>query len=106
MPISRSALRSVAGRYAVPSVRSLTEAKKLGLITAFLCHSHRDIDLVKGLVVTLHEAGWNVYVDWADPRMPDTPNRETAQRIREKIVSADFFIFLLNLLIFSLIISL
>jgi hypothetical protein len=72
----------------------MNEAKSRGFFTAFLCHSHRDTEFVKGLVATFHQAGWNVYVDWADPGMPDTPNRETAQRIREKIVQADFFIFL------------
>jgi hypothetical protein len=42
----------------------------------------------------LKESGWNVYVDWADASMPESPNRETAQKIKTKIVDSQFFLFL------------
>jgi hypothetical protein len=42
----------------------------------------------------LAEAGWRIYVDWADVEMPDTPNRETAKRIQQKIIELDWFLFL------------
>lgn len=93
MAIGIERLRAAATRS--PSVvRSLSEAKTARLKTAFLCHSHRDADLAKGLVNMLAEAGWRIYVDWADVEMPDTPNRETAKRIQQKIIELDWFLFL------------
>lgn len=70
------------------------DARRRGLQTAFLCHSHKDQELVKGFVRLLHESGWSVYVDWADSSMPSSPNQETARKIREKIVALDYFILL------------
>ncbi|HHA2494037.1 TPA: toll/interleukin-1 receptor domain-containing protein [Stenotrophomonas maltophilia] len=70
------------------------EARSRGIRTAFLCHSHKDQDLVKGFVRMLHDSGWSVYVDWNDSSMPSTPNETTARKIREKIVQLDYFIFL------------
>lgn len=70
------------------------EAKNQGLRTAFLCHSHHDAVLAKGLVVLLAEAGWTVYIDWEDHEMPSSPNRETAERIQRKIKEHSFFLFL------------
>ena len=75
-------------------VKSLNEARRLHLRTAFLCHSHRDSELAKGLVSLLAEADWDVYVDWEDTAMPEVPSRETASRIQEKIVELDYFLFL------------
>jgi hypothetical protein len=42
----------------------------------------------------LNESGWRVYVDWADAEMPSAPNRDTAERIQQKIVELDYFLFL------------
>jgi hypothetical protein len=93
MAIGIDRLRAAAVR--TPSVvKSLSEARIARVKTAFLCHSHRDADLAKGLVNMLAEAGWRIYVDWADVEMPDTPNRETAKRIQQKIVELDWFLFL------------
>lgn len=66
----------------------------MGLQTVFLCHSHRDEQLVKGVITMLQEAGWRVYVDWADASMPEIPNRKTAEVIKQKIVALDYFLFL------------
>jgi len=62
--------------------------------SAFLCHSHRDDDLVKGLLVKFNELGVDLYVDWKDHTMPETPNVETAQKIQSRIKSCDLFLFL------------
>jgi hypothetical protein len=62
--------------------------------SAFLCHSHKDEDLVKGLLVKFEEEGVDLYVDWKDHTMPDTPKVETAQKIQSKIKSYDLFLFL------------
>lgn len=93
MAIGVDRLRSAATR-SPAVVRSLSEAKTARLKGAFLCHSHKDADLAKGLVNMFAEAGWRIYVDWADVEMPDTPNRETAKRIQQKIVELDWFLFL------------
>lgn len=62
--------------------------------TAFLCHSHLDKELAEGLQVWLAEQGVDLYIDWKDSTMPDTPDRETAQRIQRRIVGSDWFLFL------------
>jgi hypothetical protein len=64
-----------------------------GLQTVFLCHSHRDEILVKALIALLQESGWQLYVDWVDGSMPETPTRETAARIQPN-VELSYFIFL------------
>jgi hypothetical protein len=92
MPISTDTLRSASSRLS-KSV-TLSEARRLGLRTAFLCHSHRDADLVQGLANLLGEEGLNVYIDWADISMPEQPTRETAKRIQSKILESAFFLFL------------
>lgn len=94
MPIALSTLRSAAIRFSAAQPRTIKEARTLGLRTIFLCHSHRDKDLVQGVVTLLNESGWRVYVDWADASMPETPNRETAARIEQEITDLDYFIFL------------
>jgi hypothetical protein len=94
MPISIDALRNAANRFGVSRTRTLHEARSQSLRTVFLCHSHLDGQLAKGVVALLEEAGWRAYVDWEDASMPETPNRETAARIKQKIVDLDYFLFL------------
>lgn len=94
MAIRIDALRAAAKRQTTVLANSLNEARTLGAKTAFLCHSHHDADLAKGLVQLLSDAGWLVYIDWQDAEMPDTPNQETAQRIKQKIISLEYFLFL------------
>lgn len=65
-----------------------------GQRTAFLSHSHKDADLALGLQVVLREQGLDLYIDWQDASMPDRPNRETAARLQQRILIADFFLFL------------
>lgn len=87
-------LRSASLRAKSIGPRTLTEARAQGAKTAFLCHSHRDADLAKGLVNLFSEAGWIVYIDWEDTSMPDKPDRETAARIQQKIRDLHYFLFL------------
>lgn len=94
MPIRIETLRSAATRYRATQAKSLTEARTQGLQTVFLCHSHHDEVLVKGLIALFEESGWRVYVDWTDSSMPEVPNRETAVRIKRKIVDFAYFLFL------------
>ena len=74
--------------------RSLVEARQFGLSTVFLCHSHTDEALVLGLANLLYQTGWLVYVDWQDSSMPSTPDRQTAATIKNRIRTANYFMFL------------
>jgi hypothetical protein len=62
--------------------------------TAFLCHSHKDSVLAEGLQVWLAEQGVELYIDWKDAAMPERPNQETAERIKVRIKTCDWFLFL------------
>ncbi|MDB4223670.1 toll/interleukin-1 receptor domain-containing protein [Granulosicoccus sp.] len=95
MALKISALRAAAYRSDRVSVpKTLGEAILSKTQTAFLCHSHKDKELAKGLQVILKEQGWDLYIDWQDNEMPATPNRETAKRIKDKIEITDWFLFL------------
>jgi hypothetical protein len=71
-------------------VKELSKAE----ITIFLSHSHKDKDLAYGFENLLAQYKIKVYIDWQDYSLPDTPNRKTAERIKEKIKTSDFFILL------------
>lgn len=92
MALSQADIRSAA-RYTVAR-KSLHEARQENSRTAFLCHSHRDADLAKGLQEFLRSKGWDVYIDWEDATMPDRPDQATAKKIREKIRDLEMFFFL------------
>lgn len=95
MPVLIDTLRSAATRSRFTKVaRTLSEARTMGLRTVFLCHSHKDADLVQGLITLLAEGGWQAYVDWEDTSMPENPTQETAQKIQAKIRQLDYFMFL------------
>lgn len=97
MPIKQSVLREKARRYTFSSgvgLEALNEKKASVNRSAFLCHSHKDEELVHGLIAVFEEAGIDLYVDWKDHTMPETPNEETASKIQERIERADIFLFL------------
>lgn len=95
MAIKQSELRNKADGYTQHKHR-LNESLKLSEanLTAFLCHSHQDEELVKGLIVVFQEQGLTLYVDWLDHEMRETPNQKTARKIQAKIQSSDVFLFL------------
>lgn len=95
MAIKARNLRSAANRSGrVVVAKSLNEALSKSLQTAFLCHSHKDQELAKGLQVLMKENGWDLYIDWEDSEMPSTPNKETANKIKTKINTTDWFLLL------------
>ena len=97
MSINQNDLLSKSSLYANKyKIFESTRSIKTGSIlkSAFLCHSHKDDDLVKGLLVLFRELGVELYIDWKDHSMPETPNIETAMKIQKKIRSCDVFIFL------------
>ena len=94
MAITLRTLRSAAARPSRVIAKSLSEAASYGLQTAFLCHSHKDKDLALGLQNLLKENGWNLYIDWQDNEMPESPGKNTATKIKTKIGSTKWFLFL------------
>jgi len=74
------------------SYKSLTKAT--ADITIFLSHSHKDKNLVLGLIEALAKFRIKVYVDWQDNVMPRITNRATAQLIKERIKGLDLFFIL------------
>jgi hypothetical protein len=88
MAIGVDELRAAAHR------RISVLAKSQATRTAFLSHSHKDAELANGVAALLTQSGWLVYIDWLDEEMPSSPNRVTAQRIKERIVNNDYFLFL------------
>lgn len=94
MTITLDDLRARARSYRAPTYDSASKAKVYGVRTAFLCHSHLDQELARGLVQWMANLGISVYIDWADQEMPSTPNRTTAERLKERILDADSFLFL------------
>lgn len=95
MPIDQSVLITKSSLYN-EAIFENQHFSKTGsrLKTAFLCHSHRDEALVKGLIALFEESGIELYVDWKDHTMPDIPNVETALKIQTKIMTNDIFLFL------------
>lgn len=90
MPINQDELRAVARR----SGKQAIFEKHISQRTAFLCHSHIDRELAMGLQAALREQGFDLYIDWQDSSMPTTPNAETASKLRQRIIEAEWFLFL------------
>lgn len=95
MAITQRTLRAAASRFSQSKhPRTLSEALSKKKSTAFLCHSHKDHQLALGLQTLMSENGCDLYIDWQDTEMPETPNRETASRIKNKIKTLNIFLFL------------
>lgn len=97
MPIRLNELRSASSDFLRKYAHEdLTEsrASQLGLKTAFLCHSHKDADYVRGFIARVKDQGWRIYVDWQDSSMPERPNSETANRIQARIKRLNLFLYL------------
>ncbi len=69
-------------------------SKAQAQVTIFLSHSHRDQTLAKGIIRLLASSGIGVYVDWNDSNMPRETNRETADRIKNRISELTLFMVL------------
>lgn len=91
MAIRQADLLNAAQRVRIQKRQVVARA---GQSTAFLCHSHLDRELALGLQSLLHEQGWDVYIDWQDVLMRDTPDRRTADRIQDQIKSSAWFLYL------------
>ncbi len=94
--VKRSYLENKARDVALESlveshIKKIASAAEL---TVFLSHSHDDADLARGFKNEMASYGIDVYIDWEDSTLPKTPNKETAERIKEKIKQLDVFILL------------
>lgn len=78
------------------SVGSIKTARAMGRKTVFLSHSHKDQELAKGLKNRLKEQQVDVYIDWEDTTMPEQPNKDTAKKIKDKIIECHVFMFLVT----------
>jgi hypothetical protein len=95
MAIKQRALRDATTRAnRVFIAKTLNEALSNNQQTAFLCHSHKDKELVNGLQILLKENGWNLYIDWLDEELPASPDKNTASKVKNKIGQSDWFLFL------------
>ena len=95
--ISQRELRQYSIRTPIiESFSSIKTAKALGRKTVFLSHSHKDQELARGLKNRLKEQEVDVYIDWEDTTMPDSPNIETAKKIKYKIIECNIFMFLVT----------
>ena len=100
MAIPQSEIRSArfvtsfSGGAVIKAANSMSEARASEIDTAFLCHSHKDQDLAEKVQEYLLSKGWSVYIDWKDNSMPETPNRETASKIQDRIKQCKWFLFL------------
>ena len=94
--IKESFLRVKAEDYRLTTFAEsyIVKSASLAEITVFLSHSHKDKKLAVGFKNLLAQCGINVYIDWQDSTLPDTPNKETAKRIKEKIKILNLFILL------------
>ncbi len=64
---------------------NIRESRSGAQLTIFLSHSHLDRNLVEGLIGLLDSLGITIYVDWNNNNMPRITNRETAEKIKQKI---------------------
>lgn len=96
MPINQDVLLSEAKQYGklYESIQKSAAQMKKSAKVAFLCHSHKDEELVKGLIVRFEKEGINLYVDWLDSSMPEKTSKVTAQKIQKRIKEASMFLFL------------
>ncbi|XDD44697.1 toll/interleukin-1 receptor domain-containing protein (plasmid) [Leptospira sp. WS60.C2] len=96
MPLSQNdlLLNSLSYYKSLNERVELNKTKYFKKKSAFLCHSHKDEALVKGLIVCLKDNGIDLYVDWLDQTLPNSPNVFTAQKIQRRILECDLFLFL------------
>jgi hypothetical protein len=66
---------------------SRTFSKSVATTSIFLSHSHLEKDVVEQGKIFFENLGISIYVDWADKTMPERTNGETAQKIKNQIIT-------------------
>jgi hypothetical protein len=94
--ITEAILRDYAEKISVKCriFSNIKTSRASALSTIFLSHSHLDKELALGLVGYFESLGISLYVDWNDGDMPRIANRETADKIKQKIASNSLFMVL------------
>ncbi len=95
--LTESVLREKASKFqklASASYEYFSESSYRAQITVFLSHSHKDKELVEGLIELLAEQGIYIYVDWNDSSMPRITSGKTARKIKGRIKELQLFFFL------------
>lgn len=77
----------------VNSKRNENEPEKFSK-TIFLSHSHLDKNIVNKIGLLFNRLQIELYIDWLDKSLPETPNRDTASIIIKKIQKSHRFLFL------------
>jgi hypothetical protein len=87
-------LREYRSRFRFRAFANIQEHRERAEITIFLSHSHKDKEFVEGFIAFFDTLGIKIYVDWNDKEMPQVTNRETAEKIKQRIrVNTLFVIF-------------
>jgi hypothetical protein len=76
------------------AARNILESFSAARLSIFLSHSHTDKKIVEGWIRKLALLGVEMYVDWNDSSMPRETNRETADKIKQRISEVDLFVVL------------
>ena len=77
-------LRRIAGEVQETILLKEASSTRTGK-TVFLSHSSRDKEHLPAVISILKNHGGQVYVDNEDDRLPRTPNRQTAEILRESV---------------------
>ena len=94
--LTESVLREKASKFqkfASASYEYFSKSTYQAQITVFLSHSHKDKELVEGLIELLAEQGIYIYVDWNDSSMPRITSAETAKKLRVELKKWIYFSF-------------
>ena len=94
MFLSDRDLKNKKYRKIYESYSYLTASPYTAKVTVFLSHSHKDKELVEGLIQIFSEQGVKIYVDWNDSSMPRITSGETAKKIKDRISEMNLFFFL------------
>ena len=70
----------------------LKRHESLEFKNVFLSHSSEDVDKITGVIRFLEQFGANVYIDKIDEELPKITNRETAEILKERIISIPKFV--------------
>lgn len=95
--ITETRLRNLGSQPASKAIRAhLSEVKKSAAkLSIFLSHSHKDTDLVNGILAVLgRSSNYSLFIDWQNSDMPDVTNRETASKIKQAIKDGEYFMVL------------
>ena len=74
--------------------KTLQKSASVTKNTAFLSYSHKDTEIAKGFRAMLQKRGIMLYVDLLDPDLGTNTNRETAIKVRQKIIESNYFFLL------------